>query len=66
MKSKYATTCEEAFKKMIKVKQPKKVWVDQGTELKGSFKNLCEKKGIEVYTTYSEKKRLLRSEISDH
>ena len=56
MKSKYATTCMEAFKKMIKVKQPKKVWVDQGTEFKGSFKNLCEKKGIELYTTHSEKK----------
>ena len=41
---------------MIKVKQPKKVWVDQGTEFKGSFKNLLEKKEIEVYTTYSEKK----------
>ena len=66
MKSKYATTCMEAFKKMIKVKQPKKVWVDQGTEFKGSFKNLCEKKGIELYTTHSEKNRHLLSEISDH
>ena len=56
MKSKYATTCMDAFKKMIKVKQTKKVWVDQGTEFKGSFKNLCEKKGIEIYTTHSEKK----------
>ena len=56
MKSKYATTCMEALKKMIKVKQPKKVWVDQGTEFKGSFKILCEKKGIELYTTHSEKK----------
>ena len=40
---------------MIKVKQPKKVWVDQGTKFKGSFKNLCEKKRIEVYTTDSKK-----------
>ena len=34
----------------------KKVWVDKGTEFKGSFKTLCEKKGIKTYTTESEKK----------
>ena len=56
MKSMYATTCEEAFKKIMKVKQPKKVWADQGTEFKGSFENLSEKKGTEVYTNHSEKK----------
>ena len=55
MKSKNATTCEEAFKEMIKKTQPKKVWVDQGTEFKGSFKNLYEKKGIELYKTLREK-----------
>ena len=35
LKSKYATTTAEAFKKMIKNKQPEKVWVDAGTEFKG-------------------------------
>ena len=44
LKSKYATTTADAFKKMIKNKQPKKVWVDAGTEFKGSFSNLCQKK----------------------
>ena len=41
---------------MIKTKQPQKVGVDKGTEFKGSFKTLCEKKGIKTYTTESEKK----------
>ena len=41
---------------MIKIKQPKKLWVDKGTELKGSFQSLCDKKGILTYTTESEKK----------
>ena len=44
LKSKYATTTEDVFKKMIKKKQPKKVWVDAGTEFKGSFSNFCQKK----------------------
>ena len=55
LKSKYATSTAEAFKQMIKTKQPQKVWVDKGTEFKGSFKTLCEKKGIKTYTTESEK-----------
>ena len=41
---------------MIKTEKPKKVWVDKGTEFKGSFKILCEKTGIKSYTTESEKK----------
>ena len=44
LKSKYATTTGEAFKQMIKQKQPKKVWVDAGTEFKGNFKTLSEEK----------------------
>ena len=50
LKPKYATTTADAFKKMIKNKQPKKVWVDAGTEIKGSFSSLCQKKDIEVYS----------------
>ena len=50
---------QAAFKQMIKTKQPKKVWVDKVTEIKGSFKTLCEEKGIETYTTESEKKTVL-------
>ena len=56
LKSKYATTTADAFKKMIKHKQPKKVWVDAGTEFKGSFSTLCQKNDIEVYKTFSEEK----------
>ena len=56
LKSKYATTTADAFKKMIKSKRPKKVWVDAGTEFKGSFSTLCQKIEIEVYKTFSEKK----------
>ena len=56
LKSKYATTTADAFKKMIKSKRPKKVWVDAGTAFKGSFSALCQKKEIEVYKTFSERK----------
>ena len=56
LKSKYATTTAEAFKLMITTKQPEKVWVDKGTEFKRSFKALCKKKGINTYSTESEKK----------
>ena len=40
---------------MIKNKQPEKVWVDDGTEFLGAFKQLCTKRGIHLYSTYSEK-----------
>ena len=56
LKSKYATTTAEAFKIMITTKQPKKVWVDKGTEFKGFFEALCKKKDINTYSTESEKK----------
>ena len=56
LKSKYATTTAEAFKRMIKHKQPKKVWVDAGTEFKGNFKTLCQRRNIKIYQTFSEKK----------
>ena len=56
LKSNNATTTAEAFKQMIKQKQPKKVWVDAGTEFKGNFKTLCQRRNIEIYETFSEKK----------
>ena len=31
LRPKYATSAVEAFKQMIKTKQPQKVWVDKGT-----------------------------------
>ena len=56
LKSKYARTTADAFKKMVKNKQTNKVWVDAGTEFKGSFSTICQKIEIEVYKTFSEKK----------
>ena len=41
---------------MIKNNRPKKLWVDAVTEFKGSFSTLFQKKEIEVYETFSEKK----------
>ena len=41
---------------MTKKKQPEKVRTDKGSEFKGEFKNLCEKKGIDLYTTENETK----------
>ena len=65
LKSMYATTTADAFNKMIKNNQPKKVWVAAGTEFKGSFSTLCQKKDIEVDKTFSEKNQHLRKEIYD-
>ena len=56
LKTKYATETAEVFKKVIKHKQPKKVWVGDGTEFLVAFKNLCNKRGIHLYSTFSEKK----------
>ena len=59
LKSNHATTTAEAFNQMIKTEKPKKVWVDKGTEFKGSFKTLCEKK-ISKHT----QQRVKRSPLS--
>ena len=46
LKPKDAREASEAFKKMIKNKQPEKVWVDDGTDFLGAFEQLCIKRGI--------------------
>ena len=56
LKSKYATTTADFFKKMIKNKRPKKMWVHAGTEFKCSLSTLCQKNEIEVDKIFSEKK----------
>ena len=56
LENKFATTTAKAFTKMLKRKIPEKVWVDKGGEFKGAFKELCDRKGIEIYTTHSETK----------
>ena len=56
LKTKYATETAKAFENMIKHKQSQKVWVDDGTEFLGAFKTLCNKRGIQLHSTFSEKK----------
>ena len=56
IKALYAKDAVEAFQKMIKRKQPEKLWIDKGSEFKGDFKKFCEKKGIHLYKTESEDK----------
>ena len=56
LKTKYTTETAQVFKKMIKRKQPEKVWVDHGTEFLGAFKALCTERRIHLYSTFSEKK----------
>ena len=36
--------------------QPKKIWVDKGTEFAGAFEKFCAAEGIQVYFTMSETK----------
>ena len=40
---------------MIKHKQPNKVWVYDGTEFLGAIRDLCNKRGIHIYSTFNEK-----------
>ena len=54
LKTKYATETAETFQKMIKNRQPEKVWGDNGKEFLGAFKQLCNKRGIHLYSTFSE------------
>ena len=56
LKMKYATETAQVFKKMIKHKQPEKVWVDDITGSLGAFKALWTERGIHLYSTFSEKK----------
>ena len=56
MRSKTAKETAKTFARMLTTAQPRKVWSDKGTEFKGAFKELCDNKGIETYTTHSEAK----------
>ena len=57
MKTKFAKEAKSALIKMMKNgHQPKKVWVDKGTEFEGCFKAFCKTLGITIYSTYSETK----------
>ena len=57
MKTKVSKETVRAFLSMITKKyQPKKTWVDKGTEFAGEFKKLCKTEGIQIYSTMSETK----------
>ena len=57
MKTIYETGAAQAFKKKtIKYNQSSNVWVDDGKEFLRAFESLCEKRGIQLYSTFSEKK----------
>ena len=57
MKTKDSQETVRAFSSMItKTNQPKKIWVDKGTEFAGAFKKFCAAEGIQNYSTMSETK----------
>ena len=56
VQSKSASDPDKAFEKMIEKVQPHKAWSDKGTEFKGAFQNLGDKRGKATYTTTSETK----------
>jgi hypothetical protein len=57
MKDKTAPSTKAAFLKMISPGQtPKRIWVDDGSEFKGSFKTFCGDMNIVLYSTKSTKK----------
>ena len=57
VKTKDSKETVKTFSNMItKKNRPKKIWVDQGTEFAGEFKNFCSAEGIEIYFTMSETK----------
>ena len=59
MKTQDSKETVKIFSEMISKKnRPKKVWVDQGTEIAGDFKKFCIAEGIHVYSTISETKAI--------
>ena len=55
MKTKDSKETVRAFLTMItKKNEPKKIWVDKGTEFAGEFKNLCKAEGVQIYSTIGE------------
>ena len=56
MKTKSAADSTRAFKRMITKSIPEKIWSDKGSEFKGEFKQFCDSKNIDIYSTHSETK----------
>ena len=60
MKTKDSKETVKTYSKMIsKNNRPKKVRVDQGTEIAGEFKKFCSAEGVEDYYTMSETKAVI-------
>ncbi len=60
--NKEASTTKDRLLQMVKQNGgvfPRKIWVDKGTEFRGSFAVLCEEKAVIVYSTHSETKSAL-------
>ncbi len=60
--NKEASTTKDGLLQMVKQNGgvfPRKIWVDKGTEFRGSFAVLCEEKAVIVYSTHSETKSAL-------
>ena len=49
-------TVKTSLKGITRKNRPQKVWVDQGTESAGEFKDFCSAEGIKIYSTMSETK----------
>ena len=60
MRNKNASATEKAFERMLKLGKkkifPERVWVDDGKEFLGAFKNFCEANKNIVYQIHNEKK----------
>ena len=55
-KRKFSYIVAEAFKKLIKNAQPKKIQADEGGEFSGNFRKLLREKNIILYSTFSDTK----------
>ena len=56
-KDKTAKSTKQAFIKMLTTEvQPKKIWVDEGTEFEASFRSYCKAIDFSIYHTFSETK----------
>ena len=60
MKTKDSQETVKSFSSMItKRNQPRKFWVDKGTEFAGAFKKFCAAEGVQVYSTINASSRVV-------
>ena len=59
-KHKYAASVTKAFEKIISIRIPKKLWVDEGKVFhNATFKQLLHKYKIDMYSTFNEGKAVV-------